>query len=127
MTYTETKKVYSIPDDLDSQKKKILECLENSLGVVSTACREAGLARSTFYEWCKDEEFKSLVDEIQELAIDTVESALFKRIKEGDTTAMIFYLKTKGKKRGYVERQEIAARVSSTSKPSWFDVETKTA
>ena len=93
---------------VDTQKKNILEALEKSLGVVTTACREIELQRSTFYKWMKeDEEFSNKVREIQDVAIDTVESALFKRIKEGDTTAMIFYLKTKAKKRGYVERQEV--------------------
>ncbi|MDR3142731.1 MAG: hypothetical protein LBU37_13545, partial [Tannerellaceae bacterium] len=44
---------------------------------------------------------------IADIAIDFAESNLHKRIKEGDTTSIIFYLKTKGKKRGYIEKSEI--------------------
>jgi hypothetical protein len=32
---------------------------------------------------------------------------LFKLIKEGNVAATIFYLKTQGKQRGYIERQEV--------------------
>jgi hypothetical protein len=51
--------------------------------------------------------FKKEVDDIQNVALDFAESQLHKQIQEGNTTATIFLLKTKGKKRGYIERQEI--------------------
>ena len=46
--------------------------------------------------------------EASETTIDFVESQLLKNINEGDTTSIIFFLKTKAKHRGYVERQEIS-------------------
>ena len=89
------------------QKKAIVEALERSLGVVTTACKSVGIARQTFYEWYKnDEDFKKSVDSIEDIALDFAESQLHKQIKDGNVTATIFYLKTKGVKRGYVERQD---------------------
>jgi hypothetical protein len=89
-------------------KKALLEALEKSLGVVTTACKQVGIDRSTFYRYYKeDEEFKIEVDDLSNVAIDFAESQLFKQIQDGNPTSTIFYLKTKAKKRGYVERQEI--------------------
>jgi hypothetical protein len=91
-----------------TKKKLIIGALEQSLGVVTTACAKADIPRSTFYKWYnEDEQFKSDVDAIQEITLDFAESQLFKQIKENNTTATIFFLKTKGKNRGYIERQEI--------------------
>lgn len=94
----------------EHKKKAILEALEKTLGVVTTACKNIGIGRTQFYHWLKtDADFKSKVDDISNVSLDFVESQLFKQIRAGSTAATIFYLKTKGKNRGYVERQEIAA------------------
>lgn len=92
----------------EQHKKAILEALEKHLGVVTTACKIVGVGRTQFYQWLKDdEEFKSQVDDISNVTLDFAESQLHKQIKDGNTSATIFYLKTKGKNRGYVERTEI--------------------
>jgi len=88
-------------------KKAMIDALVKSLGVVTTAAKIAGIDRSTHYEWLKtDDEYKTQVISIEDIAIDFAESKLHNQIEKGDTTATIFYLKTKGKKRGYIEKQE---------------------
>lgn len=100
-------------DEIDNNKKKILELLEDNHGIVTTACKSMGLARATFYKWCNDDtDFKSAVEEITETAIDFVESKLMENIDSNDVGSIIFYLKTKGKKRGYVEKTEQAITVN---------------
>jgi hypothetical protein len=107
---------------MDNNKKAAIDALEEAKGIVSEAWRSVGLARSTFYKWCTDDpEFKAAVADIQEVAIDYVEGKLFSLIENGDTAGTIFYLKTKGKHRGYVEKTEIAAEVNLNKSPSWFD------
>lgn len=108
-----------MPDSLGHTKKALVEALEKSLGVVSTACKAAGISRDTHYRWLKeDPEYKAQVEELSEVAVDFAESHLHKLIKDGNPAATIFFLKTKGKNRGYIERQEIA--VAEKKPLSWF-------
>ena len=89
-------------------KKRLIEALEKSLGIVTTACKQVGIGRTTFYNYYNDDkEFRASVDDIANMSLDFAESKLLEQIKDGSTAATIFYLKTKGKIRGYVERQEI--------------------
>ena len=91
-----------------TKKEDILQALEKTLGVVKTACKQVGIGRATFYRWLKeDKEFNEQVIAIQDVALDFAESKLFEQIQDGSTAATIFYLKTKGKRRGFVERQEL--------------------
>lgn len=104
-------------DKTEQHKRAMIEALEASLGVVTAACKAVGVGRTTFYGWLKDDpDFAKEVDDIQNIALDFAESQLHKQIKRGNTSATIFYLKTKGKKRGYIERQEIQMDGSVESK-----------
>ena len=96
----------------DKKKKDFLVSLEKNNGNVSKACDAANIGRQTYYDWIdKDEVFKQDADDAQESLIDLAESKLMENIEKNDNTSIIFFLKTKGKKRGYIERQEIDANV----------------
>ena len=109
------------------KKNAMLKALESTLGVVTSACEVVGIDRRTHYRWMnEDEGYRVQVESLTDLAVDFAESQLFELIKgahrevstpDGEviriqdapnTSATIFYLKTRGKKRGYVERTELA-------------------
>jgi len=85
-----------------------IENYEKSACNISVTCKKIGISRETFYRWRKtNPKFDSACLEIEEGLIDMAETMLLKGIKEGKTTEIIFYLKTKGKSRGYIEGYEI--------------------
>jgi len=103
------------------KKETLLKALEQSLGVVTVACRKSDTPRSTYYKWLKEDEvFARDVKDIENVALDFAESQLHKQISANSTAATIFYLKTKGKQRGYVERQEITG---AEGMPTNFQIE----
>ena len=90
------------------KKETLLQALESSLGIVSTACNRSGISRSSFYKWYhEDEEFRKKVDDIDNVKLDYVETKLFKNIENEKEKSIIFYLQHKGHKRGYVQKQNI--------------------
>lgn len=92
---------------MKGKKKKFIEAYENALGNVSAACRMLGISRRTFYHWREtDEEFRTAAEDVLESNKDFAETMLMKNIREGKETSIIFYLKTRCKDRGYVERIE---------------------
>lgn len=89
-------------------KKKLLIALENNLGIVTPSCKEVGISRDRFYEYYNtDEEFKKSVDEVNNFTLDFVENQLFRKIQEGSEKSILFFMKYKGRKRGYTDRLEI--------------------
>jgi hypothetical protein len=89
---------------LEFKPDEVSEQLVKAGGIITVAARALGCQPKTVrayinrYKACKE----ALV-EGKEQRKDFVESALFRRISDGDTTAIIFYLKTQAQDRGYVE------------------------
>lgn len=99
------------------RKQAFLKAFSESMGNITIACKSVGISRRTYYNWMsRDEKFKNECEDICESAIDFVESKLLKRINDDDTTAIIFYLKTKGKSRGYVEKLEQDVSINAFEK-----------
>jgi hypothetical protein len=87
-------------------KKQMVVAMKNTLGNVTSSVELVGISRRTHYLWYNNDiSYREKIDEIIERDIDFAEAALRKRIQNGDTTAIIFYLKTKAKDRGYIESQ----------------------
>tara|TARA_B110000908_G_C10008992_1_gene337663 strand:+ start:147 stop:524 length:378 start_codon:yes stop_codon:yes gene_type:complete len=95
--------------DTDKTKELFLESYERTFTNISNACKSVDISRQCYYDWRKtDDDFDKDCKHIEESVKDFCEGMLLKNIREGATAELIFFLKTKAKDRGYVERQELA-------------------
>lgn len=100
-----------IDERVAQEKADLLQALANTSGIISSACKAANVSRMTYYRWYnEDPDFREKADDIKELQKDFAESLILKKMKEGDTTMIIFYAKTQMKDRGYTERKEITGK-----------------
>jgi hypothetical protein len=121
-------------EQTEQNKKIFIESLVLHKGIITDACKSTGIGRTTVYDWIRlDEDFKKEVDLVNETVIDFVESKLFQKIEgvymqdsENEVyktppsdTAIIFYLKTKAKKRGYVEKTEQEITINQPMIVEW--------
>jgi hypothetical protein len=103
-----------------NDKKQFLEALKRCAGNVSEAMNQVPTHRATHYRWLEsDPEYAAAVDAIKESLIDRAEGVLHGLISKNNVPAVLFFLKTQGKKRGYVERTE--TDVTSGGQPIVFE------
>lgn len=88
-----------------TELNKIAAAYEKKGGNMAATAAALGVTRQSLYKWRKEnEELAKMLDDIDEGILDFTESKLVEKVNEGNLTAIIFLLKTKGKKRGYVEQ-----------------------
>jgi hypothetical protein len=95
----------SISDD------KIIAALQSSRGLLYVAARSLGISPVTIYNRkAKNPKIQEAIANEREFTTDAAEGALYRAITNGEAWAVCFYLKTQGKNRGYVERQELTGK-----------------
>lgn len=84
------------------------DAIKEKRGNLSAVARAFGLSRNAIlYRIDKSDDLKEAVRQARETMLDNAETTLYDEAINGNVTALIFFLKTQGKSRGYTERQEI--------------------
>lgn len=90
----------------------ILKAIRGSNGIVSVVSRRLKVEWHTADKWIKSSEvtYRALLNEVEKVS-DVAETELMKKITSGDAWALKFWLTTKGRKRGFITKTEIAAEL----------------
>ena len=96
-------------EERENKKTAVVAEIIRCKGFKTVACTNVQLNPRTFRLWmAEDAEFRQAVEDAVEIAReyrdDRAEQKLFEQVEGGDTTAIIFYCKTRLKNRGYTER-----------------------
>jgi hypothetical protein len=103
---------------------QIIDALKEKHGNMSASARFLGCSRNTISRYIDTyPTVKAVYDEERETLIDFAENQLFKQVQDGNITAIIFTLKTIGKLRGYVERQEVTGADGGAIVVDWDSID----
>ena len=101
----------------EQHKKAVIEALEKSLGVVTTACKQVGIGRTQFYEWLKDPEFVEVFYQKYMISfgsrLPSVLNSMIREAEAGNVQAGRLVLEHSGK---LIKRVEVANHQSPFEK-----------
>ncbi|MDR2084343.1 MAG: hypothetical protein LBP67_05050 [Bacteroidales bacterium] len=90
-------------------KEALMRALEDSSGIVYPVAQAYDVVRATVYEWIKIYDLTDYIEGLRDNLIDVIESKYIQDAINGKTRNQEFVLRTIGKKRGYVESQDITS------------------
>lgn len=107
--------------------REIYAAIKGSGGVYNEIAKRLKVNRNSIRNWsAKYPQIANAIAAEQERTLDGVESVLIDKALSGDMTAAIFYLKTKGRDRGYNDRQDCrisgALALEALQRPSLDDI-----
>lgn len=109
----------TVAKQLADSKARFLKIYASKMGHLQNTCNAMCISRQTPLVWRhNDPVFAQAMLDVRESLIDEAEAQLHKNIREGKEASLIFYLKTQGKDRGYVERKEVTGLNGQPLTPS---------
>ena len=90
-------------------KKRFKKACKGTGAILTVIAKKLEVERSTVYSFIKKnpEYCKEILEHEEEQILDMAESQLFMNVKNNERWSINYILSTKGKKRGYTQRQEI--------------------
>lgn len=102
--------------------KEIEDAIKERRGNLAAVGRKLGVSRQAISKRVKENKrLQEVWEETRETMLDDAETSLYDEALSGNTTALIFFLKTQGKSRGYTEKTEVAHEGGVTISLSWGD------
>ena len=90
---------------------QVADALRSTGGIRTNAALLLKCSPSTIKRYIdRSEALARIESEVVEHILDLAESKLVEAINDGNLTAIMFYLKTKGKHRGYTERHQVEGK-----------------
>jgi len=101
-------------------KSRFLKALPETFGLITNTCLKIGISRTSYHDWlAADPVFKAevakVIEESKERGLDFAEGKLYELMNSKEPSAVYFYLKCKGKERGFFEKSLYA--IEKTRKP----------
>ena len=88
--------------------ERVATALTDCKGMVTLAAKRLGCSPTTVRRYVKGHaSCRQAIEDAREQMGDVTELKLYEAIQGGEGWAIAFYLRTQGKTRGYVERQEV--------------------
>lgn len=105
------KRQKTLAETTQKQKDALLEELAKC-PIVQVACERTSIGRATYYKWRADDpEFRRVsnnaVDEGRKFVNDVAESQMIRKIKEGNMTSIIYWLKNNNSRYSEKRTEEI--------------------
>lgn len=102
--------------------QRIIDCLKETNGLVSLAAKRVPCSMTTIYTRARNvAAVQRVIDECRGELVDLGELALRRAVVNGEPWAVSLVLKTLGKNRGYVERQEVTGADGGAIEMVWDD------
>ena len=112
MTTSKTKKKVTNPlgRPIKCTPVQVSEALLASDGNLTAAATKLGVTRQGVYDYIDRYKLQDVLDQSREKMADEAVGQLHRLVRDGNLGAVIFYLKTQAKSRGYTERIETTGK-----------------